>query len=499
MRGLLRHWWHILLLWLLIAGPIIAAIQQFVEPTYEAFSTLQIEPTKRDLFGPTLPGNSDYRSVAPYLNTQAQLITSDRVLNQALADHSVSELPWLAASADPTVSLREEMVVEVVADAFLIRVALELPDGNQAAAIVNAVVRSYMDFNTVYERGTHKNQKADMSARLASVTSEIKNRTVDLKTLTQKGTVDAPRASELSRPSTATDDGGTTPTFSRLADQHVQAMISDMVKTDIELLEAQASLDIQEKRAAALAEAHSQPKQDDSQLEAEIRDEFQKDPAVIALTGDIQKTEDELERVKAKARLGHDPARRAAQQQLKSLNDDYVMLWHQKHKEISARLKADLGGTASHDSIGDLRMKVETLKNKKEEEKKLFAALQIDSKTSNIDNFEATFLKLEISGLLRKQEPDSKRILNSLNLRPARNYTGSSSVIRPCHRRVRRTTKRSNTWCLLRSARCSWSSACFSCWKSKPSASPTPSPSLRGFARRSMPSRRTRRPARPAD
>ena len=43
------------------------------------------------------------------------------------------------------------MTVEIVKDAYLIRVALELADGNQAAAIVNAVVHSYLAYNSEYQ------------------------------------------------------------------------------------------------------------------------------------------------------------------------------------------------------------------------------------------------------------------------------------------------------------------------------------------------------------
>ena len=50
LRGLTRHWWQILLLWLLVSVPIVFAIYRFVEPTYEAFSILHIEPTQARLF-----------------------------------------------------------------------------------------------------------------------------------------------------------------------------------------------------------------------------------------------------------------------------------------------------------------------------------------------------------------------------------------------------------------------------------------------------------------
>ena len=41
LRGLKRQWWKILLVWVVLAGPVIYLIHRFVKPTFEAFSTLQ--------------------------------------------------------------------------------------------------------------------------------------------------------------------------------------------------------------------------------------------------------------------------------------------------------------------------------------------------------------------------------------------------------------------------------------------------------------------------
>src|SRR6185437_10232543 len=50
LRGLNRHWWRILLLWLVVSTPLAYLIYTLVEPTYEAFSLLQVEPTQPSLF-----------------------------------------------------------------------------------------------------------------------------------------------------------------------------------------------------------------------------------------------------------------------------------------------------------------------------------------------------------------------------------------------------------------------------------------------------------------
>ena len=52
-------------------------------------------------------------------------------------------------------------------DAYLIRIALELPDGAQAAKIVNAVVKAYLGYHTNYQSeyqfGTERRPNQDIS------------------------------------------------------------------------------------------------------------------------------------------------------------------------------------------------------------------------------------------------------------------------------------------------------------------------------------------------
>ena len=89
LRGLVRHWWQILLIWLVVAVPVVALIYLYVEPTFEAFSTLQVEPVSQKLFGQAASESVDSRGVTLYLQTQVGLLTSDRVLSEAITDPRV--------------------------------------------------------------------------------------------------------------------------------------------------------------------------------------------------------------------------------------------------------------------------------------------------------------------------------------------------------------------------------------------------------------------------
>ena len=113
---------------------------------------MQVQPTTPALYEQAASDNVDLRSVTPYLQTQVSLITSNRVLGDAIANPSVINLSTIKKSDDPKSDLRKDMVVEIVKNAYLIRVALELADPNQAATIVNAVVHSYLAYNSEFKR-----------------------------------------------------------------------------------------------------------------------------------------------------------------------------------------------------------------------------------------------------------------------------------------------------------------------------------------------------------
>ncbi len=100
LRGLIRNWWRILLLWLVVSAPAMCLIWLFIQPTYEASSLLRVEPSTLNLFAPS--NNQDNTTThLPYLQTQVQLIKSDQVLGMAVANAKVANLPSIKQSSDP--------------------------------------------------------------------------------------------------------------------------------------------------------------------------------------------------------------------------------------------------------------------------------------------------------------------------------------------------------------------------------------------------------------
>ena len=88
----------------------------------------------------------DSTGFQPYLETQRNLILTDRVLDAALADKTVARFPILkqTESTDPKVDLRKKLLVSILPGTYLIRVSYNSNDQNEAYAVVKAVVDAFM-------------------------------------------------------------------------------------------------------------------------------------------------------------------------------------------------------------------------------------------------------------------------------------------------------------------------------------------------------------------
>ena len=143
LRGLTRHWKLIFALWLVLSAPTALLIFYSVQPSFEASSLLKIDSQQADIFGPVSTKNGDNQSVT-YLQTQANVITSNPVLEMAIANPLVLNLRTVKKWEDPRYDLRTKLSVNIVGDTNLIRIALELPDKDEAVAIIKGVVEAYL-------------------------------------------------------------------------------------------------------------------------------------------------------------------------------------------------------------------------------------------------------------------------------------------------------------------------------------------------------------------
>ena len=132
------------------------------------------------------------------------------------------------------------MAVEIEPGTYIIKVALQSPDPNEAAAIVNAVVYSYLDENLRYTASRDKILKASVTED-SSLGKHIERMKSELQELHRAGKspVNAP---PLNANASNTADDGALPTLLFLGEQQVNKVIGAMVQTDLDLLAAWAEL-----------------------------------------------------------------------------------------------------------------------------------------------------------------------------------------------------------------------------------------------------------------
>ena len=249
------RWPKLVLLWLIISVPIIFLIHQFVEPRFEAFAILRVTPTSWQLYEPFRSEQVDFKSAEPYLKTQIGLITSDRVLGPAIASAEVVNLSTIKNADDPRETLREQMKVEIVKDAYLIRVALELPDGNQAAAIVNAVVQSYLLYNGEHQRSGNSTLRKSLAEHLEEFKKQIGEKRDELKGLYQKGTIVAVPGISLNASGKVSDP--TQPRLSTVTASQALRVADEIINSDLDLIKAQSILEVTEAASNAGNDPHA--------------------------------------------------------------------------------------------------------------------------------------------------------------------------------------------------------------------------------------------------
>jgi polysaccharide biosynthesis transport protein len=413
LRGLSRHWWRILLLWLLMSVPLAYLVYVLVEPTYEAFSTIRIEPAQQEIYNPVKANALETRNISAYLQTQVNVIVSDKVLEEAIANPLVVNLPTIRQSDDPRAFLRKKLAVDIVDNAYMIRVALELTDAQQAATIVNTVVETYMMQNTIFNRSVNKNQQTALEQQLAQVADRLREKTNEMQKKVSESNATVATAKINSGSKDEGEQSPTGPTFTAVTHEQYNRTLAQVDRVDNELFEAESLLETLEKNAQANPDVDpSQTKQVDERTLARIKDEFNKDPEAIALSREIAETEKHLERVRSAARQNNDPSVYAARKHGDKLKEEWQELWEDKYVEILTRLQIGGDGeeTGGPAAIKKLRIRIESLKKTRDRYVQNLQVQKVEKSETNREAFNISLLNHELNSLLGKQDQITKNL-----------------------------------------------------------------------------------------
>ncbi len=145
----LRRWYIVLILFLVICAIGIPAVWLLVKPAYATTAAIRVAP----IISSILFSDKDSEGVLPmyqnFMNTQAALIKSDQVLQRVADDLVDKKLKFFENDANPVVKLREALTDEVITvipgrKSELIMITMESQDETEAVQIVNAFVKAYM-------------------------------------------------------------------------------------------------------------------------------------------------------------------------------------------------------------------------------------------------------------------------------------------------------------------------------------------------------------------
>ncbi|OJW20982.1 MAG: hypothetical protein BGO49_29960 [Planctomycetales bacterium 71-10] len=415
LRGLLRNWWKILGLWLILSAPLAYLVYSQVKPKYMAYSRIMVQLTQPDLFGGIAPGQANERTVA--IETEMGRIRTDRVINDALGDATVSELPFIKNSMAPQADLLERLVVTNQKNTNYVVVSLELNDPEEAALIVNAVVAAYLRNYKDYKAGADKILRANLKTYLDEKQKERKQKEKDLAALVDSG-VDARNVAQREpAPDRQGEDPATT--LQDVSMEELRTIKAQLLDVQIELMTAKSRLQSRTQDYQDLgqieptaAETATLPEEE---VARRIEAEFRSDPMIADLYGQKQEVERRRDHVQKGARKVADPSRVAHDARLAELQAEIEGHWRDRYHDIRRRVLAAGDGPMAASGPGEPRQKtVQELKDEVSELESRQASLQkvldevkLESKESNSATYQAQFLQNEIRVMV-----DDERVVN---------------------------------------------------------------------------------------
>ena len=146
----IRHRWTILLTTAFVLAAAFVYILK-ATPIYRSESRLYVEQT-----GPRIL--NEYEGVMTrsgnYLYTQGELLRSTRVLGPVVEDPNIARFSTLAGATNHVAFLRKNLNVSIGRKDDIITISFESPNPVEAAHITNAVVGSYITYQTEQKRTT---------------------------------------------------------------------------------------------------------------------------------------------------------------------------------------------------------------------------------------------------------------------------------------------------------------------------------------------------------
>lgn len=401
LRGLRRHWWQILAIWLVGSAGLVYLAYSKIRPTYEAAAWLEVEPASRSLMAQSGQG-VDF---GPYLDTQVLLVTSPDVLSSAINQKDVAALPRIKGSVDPEVELRKEIAVAVPQKGtHLIRVQMTVENPAEGATIVNAVVDSYLEKS---KNWTDEETRAQIDVlkglekeNLAEI-EDLKKKVVDLSKKFGGDLAEAPK--DPRAPAEAGGLGKLTVTMEQYRSDR-----SRLETLKVERVKAQAAVafldeEIRNRGGSFAAAAPMTPEQ----IEEFVKDDFLARADVVKLNAEIADAEKKVELAKRKIRKGNDPTLGGLNKEVANLKAEFDDMWVKLYPKLKQKAtNASRGVVDSPDGLAmsqsaELRQARLNLKQLQIEEKLLeehIKTVEIEVRAVQNEKYEVDFAREDLNG-----------------------------------------------------------------------------------------------------
>lgn len=168
----LRRWRLVILMAFIACALGLPPVWFLIKPEYTAVSAIEIAPVV-----PWIAFAEDSKAMPHYdnyVNTQAALITSARVLYNVLEDPVIRRREEFSEQETPIVYLQENLTAHAVRNSQLLLVSMTDPDPVLASEVANAAVRAYMSLEGGSEATSEENKLRTLEAELDTTSQKLK-------------------------------------------------------------------------------------------------------------------------------------------------------------------------------------------------------------------------------------------------------------------------------------------------------------------------------------
>jgi len=403
-RGVKRYWWLVLALWAVGSAGVGAGIYLKVKPSYRAASLLRVSPSETDLYNVRSQGEL----LEQVMNTQVSLITSPNVLAAAGTNPKAVVLPRIQSAGDVVLELRKVIQVAIIPGTYLIEVSMTGPSAYEAATLVNAVVKAFIESNLEWSEALTRNQIKNLENYLADLKNQSEEMARLWKELVKKGEGGIVVANPAAAAGKAKEGSASTLTSPTL--EQYKRVAGILFETNMELIakDAQAKKLRHDYESASRNPAATE---DEGRVDMIVTRRLEADSEIRNLFKQVKDAKSRVDDLRAKTRWGNDPAVVKAADKYTRLQADYAEAWDARKSQIRDELASGGKGIINpeddvrkaEEGVAQLKLRAETLTTE-------LAKVKVENRQQSTDSVEINLLQEGRSSLIGMQEQVSKRL-----------------------------------------------------------------------------------------